>query len=111
MENPIKMDDLGVPLFLETPKYHQKKHVVHVLSLTTGSQSNQQNRSSLNSEQNPNTIAVCCFHLSTHEFPRNSSYFVEWIPNNIKASVCDIPPKGLKMAVSFAGNSTAIQDM
>ena len=21
MENPIKMDDLGVPLFLETPKY------------------------------------------------------------------------------------------
>ncbi|CAJ1393685.1 unnamed protein product [Effrenium voratum] len=41
----------------------------------------------------------------------NSSYFVEWIPNNIKASVCDIPPKGLKMAVSFAGNSTAIQEM
>jgi tubulin beta len=24
---------------------------------------------------------------------KNSSYFVEWIPNNIKASVCDIPPK------------------
>ena len=22
MENPIKMDDLGVPLFLETPIYH-----------------------------------------------------------------------------------------
>merc|ERR1712048_643647 len=39
------------------------------------------------------------------------SYFVEWIPNNIKASVCDIPPKGLKMAVAFAGNSTAIQEM
>jgi tubulin beta len=36
---------------------------------------------------------------------------VEWIPNNIKASICDIPPKGLKMAVSFAGNSTAIQEM
>merc|ERR1712196_623116 len=30
---------------------------------------------------------------------------------NIKASVCDIPPKGLKMAVSFLGNSTAIQEM
>ena len=42
---------------------------------------------------------------------KNSSYFVEWIPNNIKASVCDIPPKGLKMAVAFAGNSTAIQEM
>jgi hypothetical protein len=35
----------------------------------------------------------------------------EWIPNNIKVSVCDIPPKGLKMAVAFAGNSTAIQEM
>merc|ERR1712241_1346627 len=42
---------------------------------------------------------------------KNSSYFCEWIPNNIKASVCDIPPKGLKMAVAFAGNSTAIQEM
>jgi len=42
---------------------------------------------------------------------KNSSYFVEWIPNNMKASVCDIPPKGLKMAVGFAGNSTAIQEM
>merc|ERR1712098_865144 len=35
----------------------------------------------------------------------------EWIPNNIKSSVCDIPPKGLKMAVTFMGNSTAIQEM
>merc|ERR1711862_690993 len=42
---------------------------------------------------------------------KNPSYFVEWIPNNIKASVCDIPPKGLKMAVAFLGNSTAIQEM
>merc|ERR1711967_141667 len=42
---------------------------------------------------------------------KNSSYFVEWIPNNIKASVCDIPPKGLKMAVAFLGNSTAIQEL
>ncbi len=30
---------------------------------------------------------------------------------NIKSSVCDIPPKGLKMAVVFVGNSTAIQEM
>merc|ERR1719293_393636 len=42
---------------------------------------------------------------------KHSSHFVEWIPNNIKASVCNIPPKGLKMAVAFAGNSTAIQEM
>merc|ERR1719197_2475719 len=42
---------------------------------------------------------------------KNSSYFVEWIPNNIKSSVCDIPSKGLKMATTFIGNTTAIQDM
>jgi len=42
---------------------------------------------------------------------KNSSYFVEWIPNNIKSSVCDIPPKGLKMAGAFIGNTTAIQEM
>jgi tubulin beta len=42
---------------------------------------------------------------------RNSNYFVEWIPNNIKSSVCDIPPRGLEMSTTFLGNSTAIQDM
>merc|ERR1711988_1027672 len=42
---------------------------------------------------------------------KNSSYFVEWILNNIKSSVCDIPPKGLKMASIFVGNSTSIQEM
>jgi tubulin beta len=40
---------------------------------------------------------------------KNSNYFVEWIPHNIKSSVCDIPPKGMKMAVTFVGNSTSIQ--
>merc|ERR1719447_1664214 len=42
---------------------------------------------------------------------KNSSYFVEWIPNNIKSSVCDIPPANLKMAVTFLGNSTSIMEM
>jgi tubulin beta len=42
---------------------------------------------------------------------KNSSYFVEWIPNNVKSSVCDIPPTGLKMASTFIGNSTSIQEM
>ena len=40
----------------------------------------------------------------------SSSYFVEWIPNNVKSSICDIPPKGLKMSTTFIGNSTAIQE-
>mmetsp|Transcript_25482 Transcript_25482/g.55829 ORF Transcript_25482/g.55829 Transcript_25482/m.55829 type:complete len:447 (-) Transcript_25482:460-1800(-) len=41
---------------------------------------------------------------------KHSSYFVEWIPNNLKASICDVPPKGLKMSSVFIGNSTAIQE-
>jgi len=32
---------------------------------------------------------------------KNSSNFVEWIPNNIKASICDIPPTGLKVYLSL----------
>ena len=43
---------------------------------------------------------------------KNSSYFVEWVQNNTKADVCDIPPGGLKMAIAFLGNNTtAIQEM
>eukprot|EP00915_Cephaloidophora_sp_WS-2016_P010540 GHVH01015439.1.p1 GENE.GHVH01015439.1~~GHVH01015439.1.p1 ORF type:complete len:443 (-),score=78.51 GHVH01015439.1:83-1411(-) len=42
---------------------------------------------------------------------RNSSYFVEWIPNNIKTSVCDIAPRGMDMSATFVANTTAIQDM
>ena len=42
---------------------------------------------------------------------KNSAYFVEWIPSNVLTAQCDIPPRGLKMAVTFIGNSTAIQDL
>lgn len=42
---------------------------------------------------------------------KNSPYNVEWIPNNMKSSVCDIPPKNLKMSSTFIVNSTSIQEM
>jgi len=42
---------------------------------------------------------------------KNSAYFVEWIPNNVKVAVCDIPPRGLKMSGTFIGNSTCIQEI
>ena len=42
---------------------------------------------------------------------KNSSYFVEWIPNNVKTAVCNIPPKGLKISGTFIGNSTSIQEL
>lgn len=42
---------------------------------------------------------------------RNSAHFVEWIPNNVKTAVCDIPPSGLDMSATFIGNSTSIQEL
>eukprot|EP01117_Protostelium_nocturnum_P000187 TRINITY_DN10260_c1_g1_i1.p1 TRINITY_DN10260_c1_g1~~TRINITY_DN10260_c1_g1_i1.p1 ORF type:complete len:450 (-),score=163.06 TRINITY_DN10260_c1_g1_i1:123-1472(-) len=40
---------------------------------------------------------------------KNSTYFVEWIPNNIKSSICDIPSKSAPLSATFIGNSTSIQ--
>ena len=42
---------------------------------------------------------------------RQSRYFVNWVPNNIKSSVCDIPAEGTDMSATFVGNSTSIQDL
>jgi len=42
---------------------------------------------------------------------KNADHFVEWIPNNVQTAHCEIPPKGLKMAVTFIGNSTSIQTL
>jgi tubulin beta len=42
---------------------------------------------------------------------KNKDFFVEWIPNNVKTAVCDIPPRGLKMSATFIGNTTAIQEV
>ncbi|GFO50323.1 tubulin beta chain [Plakobranchus ocellatus] len=40
---------------------------------------------------------------------KNSRYFVEWVPNNVKTVMCDIPPRGLKMSATFLGNTTAME--
>jgi len=40
-----------------------------------------------------------------------SSQFVQWIPNNIKSSVCSVPHTGLPMSGTFIGNSTSIQEL
>lgn len=42
---------------------------------------------------------------------KNLQQFVEWIPNNTKTSVCDVPPPGHKVAATFIGNTTTIQNM
>ena len=41
----------------------------------------------------------------------NKNLFVEWIPNNVKTAVCDIPPRGMPMSATFIGNTTAIQSL
>jgi len=42
---------------------------------------------------------------------KNSSYFVEWIPNNIKSSVVNSPLKDVRLSVTVLANTTAIQEM
>ena len=42
---------------------------------------------------------------------KNSSSFVEWIPNNVKASVCDVPHKGFNLSSTFIGNNTCIMEL
>jgi tubulin beta len=42
---------------------------------------------------------------------KNTSYFVEWIPTNMKSSICDARSRGLKMASKFIGNTTAFREL
>lgn len=42
---------------------------------------------------------------------KNEDYFVDWIPNNVMTSVCDVPPRGLEMSATFIGNSTSIKEL
>ena len=41
---------------------------------------------------------------------KNSSYFSDWIPNNVKTTMCDIAPLGQKMSATLLGNNTCIQE-
>lgn len=42
---------------------------------------------------------------------KNSHLFVEWIPDNVSISLCDIPPPGMKQFATGLGNTTAIQEV
>jgi len=42
---------------------------------------------------------------------KHAEAFVPWIPNNIKSSICNVAPKGMKMSGTFIANSTAVQDL
>lgn len=40
---------------------------------------------------------------------KNPDAFVNWVPNNIKTAICDIPPRNLKLSATFISNTSAIQ--
>jgi len=42
---------------------------------------------------------------------RNAEFFAEWIPHNIKQSICNAPPIGGDQGVSIIGNNTAILEI
>lgn len=42
---------------------------------------------------------------------KNGEYFVDWIPNNIKTAICDIPPRGFKATATSLSNTTSIQEL
>lgn len=48
-------------------------------------------------------------HEMNNIINRNSSYFVEWIPNNIKSSICNIPNKNYNLSATMIGNNIAIE--
>merc|ERR1712159_806344 len=50
-------------------------------------------------------------NLAVEDECKTSIRSADGLANNMKCGVCDIPPKGLKMAVCFVGNTTAIQEM
>uniref|UniRef100_A0A182RFR3 Tubulin beta chain n=1 Tax=Anopheles funestus TaxID=62324 RepID=A0A182RFR3_ANOFN len=37
--------------------------------------------------------------------------FSGFIPNNVKSAICDVPPRGMKMAATFIANTTAITQL
>ncbi|TFK50215.1 beta-tubulin 2 [Heliocybe sulcata] len=42
---------------------------------------------------------------------KNSTQFVEWIPDNVSVSLCSVPPVGQSQAATCLANSTAIQEL
>jgi len=42
---------------------------------------------------------------------KNSSLFVEWIPDNISVALCSVPPVGQQKSATCLSNSTAIQEV
>ena len=42
---------------------------------------------------------------------KNELSFSNFIPNNVKSAICDVPPRGMKMAATFIANTTSITQL
>ncbi|KAI0366268.1 beta-tubulin 2 [Pilatotrama ljubarskyi] len=42
---------------------------------------------------------------------KNSTQFVEWIPDNVSVSLCSVPPVGHTQAATCLANTTAVQEL
>jgi len=49
--------------------------------------------------------------LEMHNVQEKTGGFVEWIPQNVMTSMCDVAPPNLKLSATFIANTTAIQDL
>eukprot|EP01102_Stenamoeba_stenopodia_P004222 TRINITY_DN1448_c0_g1_i1.p1 TRINITY_DN1448_c0_g1~~TRINITY_DN1448_c0_g1_i1.p1 ORF type:complete len:452 (-),score=114.70 TRINITY_DN1448_c0_g1_i1:90-1445(-) len=47
----------------------------------------------------------------THIQHNNYNKFVDWIPNNITSSICNIAPPNQTMSATFVANSTVVQEL
>ncbi|XP_010783919.1 tubulin beta chain-like isoform X2 [Notothenia coriiceps] len=59
-------------------------------------------------------LSLCsCFSSRCGELTVLAVYYttLKWSLSKLKVAVCDIAPRGLKMASTFIGNSTAIQEL
>ncbi|KAK6640418.1 hypothetical protein RUM44_012112 [Polyplax serrata] len=72
--------------------------------------------------QNGMYLTVACImrgDISTKEVDKqmyimqnkNSPYFVEWIPDNVKTAICSIPPKGHHTSATFIANNTSLREV
>merc|ERR1712156_316309 len=100
-------------------KDNQAYQLVNVQELTTQAYSARNFFSNVRPEDGKYMAANFTFRgdLSTQEVDdnmeklntKNADDFVEWIPNNMKTSVVEIPPKDAQQSCTFVANTTALK--
>ncbi|KJK62409.1 Tubulin/FtsZ family GTPase domain protein [Aspergillus parasiticus SU-1] len=109
IDNEALYDICMRTLKLASPSYGDLNHLVS--AVMSGVTVSLRFPGQLNSDLRKLAVNMVPFPRLHFFMTKNSGYFVEWIPNNIQTTVCSVPPRGLKMASTFIGNSTSIQEL